>query len=190
MTVHTAQMTKEEKAAYDRGYRAKKAASIAEYKAAWYARNAGRLTSTAKELYRTSAEHRAKKLSQSTAWRRRNPKAASAIAARSYVKNIEQKRAYGKMHRAKWPWKKAAAVMKRIATKKNATPPWVRTDQTEPFYRRAAELTAATGIKHEVDHIWPLQGVNFVGLHVPWNLQVIPKVENIKKGNKRPDAYR
>lgn len=41
-----------------------------------------------------------------------------------------------------------------------------------------------TGIEWHVDHIIPLKGKNICGLHLWTNLAVIPKVENLRKGNK------
>lgn len=73
------------------------------------------------------------------------------------------------------------------AAKLRAIPKWITQDQLrqiEYVYRLASISTELTGILHHVDHIIPLQGINVSGLHVPWNLQVLTSVDNIRKGNK------
>ena len=42
----------------------------------------------------------------------------------------------------------------------------------------------ATKIEWHVDHVIPLKGKDVSGLHIWSNLAVIPKVENLRKGNK------
>jgi hypothetical protein len=80
-----------------------------------------------------------------------------------------------------------ASRMKRRVSKINRTPVWTtETDiwMMKEIYELSELRTRLTGISWHVDHIIPLQGVRVSGLHTPYNLQVIPAMENIKKGNK------
>ncbi|MGY2279567.1 HNH endonuclease signature motif containing protein [Pseudomonas monsensis] len=81
---------------------------------------------------------------------------------------------------------KSTAQQRKLALK-SATPSWVDCDAIEALYVDARKLTVTTGIKHEVDHIIPIQGKRVCGLHVPWNLRVITKAANVRKHAKFGD---
>lgn len=71
--------------------------------------------------------------------------------------------------------------------KQSATPVWLTNEQEEQIkamYQHARDCEVVSGERYDVDHIIPLQGKSVCGLHVPWNLQVLPKDVNIKKGNR------
>ncbi len=85
------------------------------------------------------------------------------------------------------PDKFLALNAKRRACKLNATPVWLTTEdfnEIEELYVCARMFKLYTGEEYHVDHIIPLQGKTVCGLHVPWNLQVIPAKENLCKSNK------
>jgi hypothetical protein len=105
----------------------------------------------------------------------------------TYHANIEKERLRNKIYRESNPDKGVARQAKRRAVKRNAVPKWLTGQQKlqiQSIFTEAIRLSSTTGIKHEVDHIVPLQGKTVCGLHVPWNLQVIPMIENRSKGNK------
>lgn len=79
---------------------------------------------------------------------------------------------------------------KRYARVRQATPPWVDKRAIKAVYEEARRISKETGIRHEVDHIWPIVHESFSGLHVPWNLRVIPSPQNSTKRNTPPlDFY-
>lgn len=77
-----------------------------------------------------------------------------------------------------------AAVARYTASKLRAVPPWADLSKIKAIYEEAERLTRATGIPHEVDHIYPLQSKVMCGLHVPANLQILPRSENRSKSNR------
>lgn len=76
----------------------------------------------------------------------------------------------------------------RDARKRNACPKWVDLKQIRKIYEMASQMNKESDVCYQVDHIWPLAGKTFSGLHVPWNLQIITAAENRKKYDHRPDS--
>ncbi|MFL1449238.1 HNH endonuclease signature motif containing protein [Pseudomonas tritici] len=76
---------------------------------------------------------------------------------------------------------------KRRTALRIATPAWADHIAIEAFYVEARRLTAVTGVLHEVDHIVPIQGKRVCGLHVEANLQILTKIDNVKKHSSFDD---
>jgi len=98
-----------------------------------------------------------------------HPETRQAVVRRSYEK-----------HQHKF----AARTAKRKALKLQATPVWADMQKIEAIYEEARRLTNETGVLHEVDHIYPLQGKTSCGLHVHTNLRVLTRSANRAKGAK------
>lgn len=81
----------------------------------------------------------------------------------------------------------------KYETKRDAaTPPWLTDEhwnEMNAFYDKARRLTAEVGIRHEVDHIVPINGEMVSGLHVPWNLQVLTQADNVRKSNRYAELH-
>lgn len=77
--------------------------------------------------------------------------------------------------------------------KRRATPAWLTREQRKEIatiYRRMRWLNGAPGftrcdlqLRYVVDHIVPLLSGTVSGLHVPWNLRVVPYLANARKSN-------
>ena len=105
---------------------------------------------------------------------------------------LEVKRVYQKA------WKERNTVWVRADTKarrrkhREATPLWLTREQKgqiRELYKIAITMTKTTGEQYVVDHIIPLRSEVVCGLHVPWNLRVIPRQENLLKSNKLIDSH-
>ena len=123
-------------------------------------------------------------------WHKDNAGAVSASRKKWYNKNKEysdtKASAYARLH----PEWKAAHCAKRRVHKLKAQPSWLGEDHLfyiQEAYHLSRRRKEATDISWDVDHIVPLQGKKVRGLHVPWNLQVIPSSENSSKGNRFAD---
>jgi 5-methylcytosine-specific restriction endonuclease McrA len=78
----------------------------------------------------------------------------------------------------------------RHTAKMMRKPKWLtKEDKTHIrcLYQLSEMRSRSSGISWNVDHIVPLQGKNVSGLHVPWNLQVIPASANFRKNNRFHD---
>jgi hypothetical protein len=119
-------------------------------------------------------------------WAKQNPEKVSLAKKkwRENNKNFERKLVN------EWKLKNRHSVYATNAKRRgqllNATPKWFNkhhNKQIKELFICAEMFTLFTGEKYHVDHIIPLCGKNINGLHVPWNLQVIPAKENLKKSN-------
>lgn len=134
---------------------------------------------TRSKLWRIN--NREKYLACKKLYRTNNPDKVKAYnASRDPIENRLRSSRWKKANLAKT----AANEANRRARKIQATPFWANKDLIEYFYIKAKFMTWFTGVPHEVDHIVPLRGKNVCGLHVENNLQVIPEIENVKKGNR------
>lgn len=121
-------------------------------------------------------------------YREKNREACNERARVWNSDNPDRVNARHASYRREKPHRYAGYVAKRNAAKLRATPVWADLDAILQFYEDASRMTRETGIKHEVDHIVPLQGKFVCGLHCEANLQVLTKRENISKHNKWPIA--
>lgn len=123
-------------------------------------------------------------------YRAKNKERVSAYEAMYYQtknkeKRLQQVKSWVQNNRGRANANKKAYKVAKI----KACPPWVREDEDLMWmmaeaYELAVMRTDMLGFPWHVDHVVPLRGKDVSGLHVPWNLQVIPGKENMSKSNK------
>lgn len=141
-------------ATYMREYRARNAAKISKLKRAWVECNVERKAALDREY---AVKHPEKRIAARRKWAQSNPGVDKAV------------KAHNKAERSK-----------RVPAWLSEEDKWLIAE----VYALAALRTEMFGFTWHVDHVVPLKGKKVSGLHVPWNLQVIPWVDNLRKGAK------
>lgn len=124
-----------------------------------------------------------------------DPQKYKAWIARNKAKNRAYKKRWRDANKVKmakcrkdWANRNPHAVLattRRYQTAKlNACPPWANHFFIDEIYDLRVRREAMLGIKLDVDHIVPLQGVTVCGLHVECNLQIVPRTDNRRKHNR------
>lgn len=127
--------------------------------------------------------NREKRLAQKKANRTENSERERVYSKNYQKKNPDKGAARQRAFKLRYPARVTAKDIKRNTSKSLRTPPWLTPTQWQAMndiYLESKRLTAA-GDDHHVDHIVPLQGKTVCGLHVPWNLQILPATENLQK---------
>jgi hypothetical protein len=122
------------------------------------------------------------------AWARGRPKRCGPEQAR------ENELAAARQYKKDNPHTNAAFVNNRRAAKSNRMPDYIRAEVTAAhaaLRQQSFELQDIFGEPFEVDHVVPLFSEFVSGLHVPWNLQLLPATVNRRKGSTHsgPEAW-
>ncbi|CAB5194670.1 HNHc domain containing protein [uncultured Caudovirales phage] len=119
---------------------------------------------------KAKSKDRAKYRATTATWQRENPQKMAQ---------------YQRTQNAKRPGKRNLWTMNYRTAKAARMPKWLNDGQLfemESVYTYCSALRKI-GLDYHVDHVVPLRGKSISGLHVPWNLQVLPGRENMSKGN-------
>lgn len=159
-----------------------------------------------KKYYTKEAKKEAS-LANKARYREANREKLKAAGAEYRAKNKEQIKQYGakryrkikEEHNAQMKlWRDANKDLmchyaaKRRADELQRTPGWLsKADIQEiaEFYEAAQVLSKIFPYTLHVDHIVPLRGNGVSGLHVPWNLQLLPAKVNLGKSNKLLEEF-
>lgn len=169
--------------AYLKQYQAANKEKLKIHKQRYYVENKDALNVIGKEYYENNKDayvERARK------WAEENPNARKQARKKWDRANREKKRADSKKHRLQNPGLYRAHFKARQQRKRKAMPAWANEVKIKAIYDECARISQATGVKHHVDHYYPLKNDLVCGLHNEYNLRIIPAFDNLSKGNSLP----
>ena len=130
------------------------------------------------------------------AYYERNKEAINAKKAARYRQNREKLRQQQADYYQEHKYLFAQKSMQRYASKTQQTPAWLgkahyaEMDSAYLFCQIFNAYKADPLERFQVDHILPLRGKQVSGLHLPWNLRVTTRKENVEKRNSfNPSKY-
>ena len=135
-----------------------------DQKKEYYQKNKEAIKAKKRAHYSQNKEERRLKTKE---WRKKNPERRKELN-RKYSSKPEAKA----KHRIVQAYRRARQI--------SATPIWLSISQVEEI----KNIYLNCPKNFHVDHIVPLKGKMVCGLHVPWNLQCLPEIDNMKKSNK------
>jgi len=150
----------------------------------WVQNNREKIREASRKRYEANPEEERERQRQS---RKANREKCRARERKYKAANRVRIRRQNREYYALSPGLMAARVAQRRAQKLQATPAWMTGGQRRTMrqhYVHARFLGLLHGQPFHVDHIEPLQGEDRCGLHVPWNLQILTKSANSRKGNR------
>lgn len=120
-----------------------------------------------------------KKSAAYEAWKERTREERAAYLKANFPKRGQPQEKINEWRRRK-PWHGRMNAMRHYAGPRQ--PPWLTREMKAAM---KAMYVVAVRLGLTVDHIEPLKGKDANGLHVPWNLQLLPLSENQRKSNTR-----
>lgn len=131
--------------------------------------------------YRKNNEEKVRKLT--VEWRENNREHMLDTMKKYHANNKQKLRGYAKLYAKNNKEKRRHWNAKRKAIKRSAVPSFVRhcdleSKRLRTVYKLCFNISKATGVEHNVDHMWPLADG---GPHWSGNLQIITAEENFRK---------
>jgi hypothetical protein len=124
-------------------------------------------------------------------WRNENKKYLKEYSKNKWKENKKEMTKKYREYHQKNPYIKTNLENKRRAQKINATPIWSEKDDIREIYKQCEAISKATGNKHHVHHIYPLQEFSkiFSGLHVIANLEILDEDAHKERHRELREIY-